>query len=308
MFEDFFAEIRKHLKYISQNSSHYLFRCPFCGDSSNTSKGHLYISKDKPVYRCARCGESGHYSKLLNLFKINNVILPKSSFGSNHTITSGYSSFVKYTISDAAEEYLNERLGLIDIDPDEINIISTDEMKCIYSGSPKYNPGRRLPVDSVNFLTYNKKKIVCRVYGEEDLQFFGRYDNIVLSEGHDVYVLNNRRIYSEYIKHKTIVIGEGIFDILNTYYNVRIFPKDSVYVAALNAHIGKAFEIGSAVALSFYPKIVVLADADKKDNDYLKCIPYSFRKNVSIYRNTIGKDFGEKNVKYTVSYGEDVSI
>ena len=309
MFEDFFNEVRKKLVYITQNSTHYLFRCPFCGDSSNKAKGHLYISKDKPVYRCARCGESGHYSKLLSLLHIYNVILPKSSFGSNSSSYSGgYSSFVKYTITDEAEAYLNSRLGNIDIDPDEINIISSDEMKAIYTGSDKYKPNRRIPVDSVNFLTYNKKKIICRIYGNEDLEYFGRYDNIQLSEGSDVYIINNKRKYSEYMKHRTIVIGEGIFDVLNTYFNIRCFPKDAVYVAALNAHIGKAYEIGSSVALSFNPQIVVLADNDKKDTDYLKCIPFKLRNNVSIYRNKLGKDFGEMQVEYEVTYGKDVSI
>ena len=307
MFEDFFNEVRKKLPYITQNSSHFIFRCPFCGDSSNKTKGHLYVSKDKPVYRCARCGESGHYSRLLNILNINNVVLPKTAFGNSKTnYNQGYSSFVKYTISDDAEAYLNKRLGNVSIDPDEANIVSSDEMKVIYSGSQKYNPKRRLPVDSINFLTYNKRKIVCRVYGESDLEYFGRYDNIALADGSDVYVLNNKRNYSEYIKHKTIVIAEGIFDILNTYYNVKIFPKDAVYTAALNAHIGKAYEIGSSVALSFYPKIVVLADNDKKDFDYLKCIPNSMRKNVSIYRNKLGKDFGEEKVQYEVTYGEDI--
>ena len=308
MFEDFFNEIRKHLVYITQNSSHYLFRCPFCGDSDNKTKGHLYVSKDKPVYRCARCGEYGHYSKLLNLFHIDNVILPKSSYkGSSTSISGGYSSFVQYTITDSAEAYLNHRLGNINIDPDEINIISSIEMKNIYSGSDKYKPTRRLPKDSVNFLTYNKKKIVCRIYGEDDLDYFGRYDTIQLSEGSDVYVINNKRSYSEYIKHKTIVIGEGIFDVLNTYYNLDIFPKDSVYVAALNAHIGKAFEIGSSVALAFNPRIVILADNDKKDMDYLKCISRKLWNSVSIYRNKLGKDFGENKVEPEVTYGRSVS-
>lgn len=310
MFEDFFNEIRKKLTYITQNSSHYLFRCPFCGDSSNKSKGHLYVSKDKPVYRCARCGESGHYSKLLSILNITNVILPKNEFGKSgsSSFNGGYSSFVKYTITDAQEEYLNKRLGYINIDPDEINIISSAEMNAIYSGSQKYNPNRKIPVDSVNFMTYNKKKIVCRVYGEQDLEYFGRYDTVQLSEGSDVYIINNKRNYSDYIKHRTIVIGEGIFDVLNTYFNLRFFPKDSIYVAALNAHIGKAYEIGTSVALSFNPRIVVLADQDKKDIDYLKCIPYKLRNNVSIYRNKLGKDFGENKVEYEVTYGKDVSL
>ena len=82
-----------------------------------------------------------------------------------------------------------------------------------------------------------------------------------------------------------------------------MFPKDAIYAAALNSHIGKAYEISSSLAISFNPRIVVLADNDKKDGDYLKCIPNYLWKNVTIYRNKIGKDFGENEVKGVVSYG-----
>lgn len=301
MFEEFFSELDKKLKYITSTSGHRLYRCPFCGDSDNPKKGHLYVSTNKPVFRCARCGESGHFSKLINLFKIDTV-LP------NITVkTSKYSStpsnIVKYTLDEDAENYLESRLGKVIIDPDEANIISNSELRNLYTGSIKYKENRRLPTSSLNFLTYFRHKVVVRLFKEEDLNYFGRYDTIQLSEGSDVYILNNKRIFSEYFKHRTIVIAEGIFDILNTYYNLNMFPKDSVYVAALNAHIGKAYEIASSVAISFKPNIVVLADNDKKDIDYLKCLPKSLWSNVNIYRNSLGKDFGEKEVKGEISYG-----
>ena len=228
MYEDFFAELDKKLKYIMSTSGHRIYRCPFCGDSNNPKKGHLYVSTNKPVFRCARCGESGHFSKLLNLFKID-VVLPVTSNKTNSKYAGVPSTIVKYTIDEDTENYLETRLGKVLIDPDEANIISNSELKSIWSGSQKYNPDRRIPEHSVNFLTYFKKKIVIRLYEDDDLKHFGRYDNIQLSEGSDVYILNNRRIFSEFFKHRTIVIAEGIFDILNTYYNLKLFPKDSVY-------------------------------------------------------------------------------
>ena len=217
----------------------------------------------------------------------------------------GYILFnnLKINLDEDTENYLESRLGNINIDPDEINIISNNELNLIWTGSPKYNSERRIPKHSVNFLTYFKKKVVVRLYEPQDIDYFGRYDTIQLSEGSDVYILNNKRIFSEYFKHKTIVIAEGIFDILNTYYNLNMFPKDSIYVAALNSHIGKAYELSSSIAICFNPKIIVLADNDKKDNDYLKCLPRTLWNNVTIYRNKLGKDFGETKVEGEISYG-----
>ena len=301
MYEDVFEELNKVLTYISDNGSHRIYRCPFCGDSNNVKKGHLYVSKIKPVFRCCRCGESGHFSKLLNKYDIQSIVLPKPL--QNFKNYSMPSTIVKYTLDDDAETYLEERLGKINIDPDEASIINHNELLNIWKGSQKYNSNRVLPNHSVNFLTYFKKKVVVRVFGE-DLERFDRYDTVQLSEGSDVYILNNKRIFSNFFKHRTIVIAEGVFDILNTYYNLDLFPKDSVFVAALNAHIGKAYEIASSVAISFRPNIVILADNDKKDMDYLKCIPNNLWNRVTIYRNSLGKDFGEyNNVKGEVSYG-----
>lgn len=302
MYEDVFEELNKVLTFITENSSHRLYRCPFCGDSDNEKKGHLYVSKTKPVYRCARCGESGHFSKLLNKYNIKDVVLPKALQNfKNYSVSS---NIVKYTLDEDAENYLEERLGNVEIDPDEANIINHEEMVNIWKGSQKYNPNRDIPNHSVNFLTYFKKKIVVRVFGEE-LKKFDRYDTIQLSEGSDVYILNNKRLFSNFFQHRTVVIAEGVFDILNTYYNLNMFPKDSVFVAALNAHIGKAYEIATGVAISFNPNIVVLADNDKKDMDYLKCLPRNAWNNVTIYRNKLGKDFGEKEVEGVISYGRN---
>lgn len=302
MYEDFFAELDKKLKYITSTSGHRIYRCPFCGDSSNPKKGHLYVATNKPVFRCAKCGESGHFSKLINTFKIA-VILPNVPINTKYKYSGVPSTIIKYTLDEDTERYLESRLGKVIIDPDEANIISNDEFRSIWSGSPKYNKDRAIPDHSANFLTYFKKKVIARLYTDADINRFGRYDTIQLSEGSDVYILNNKRVFSEFFKHRTIVIAEGIFDILNTYYNLKMFPKDAVYVAALNSHIGKAYEIASSVAISFKPNIVVLADNDKKDMDYVKCLPKTLWNNVTIYRNKLGKDFGETHVEGEISYG-----
>ena len=45
-----------NLTFIKDADQYYIYRCPFCGDSSNPSHGHLYINKRKPYAFCFKCG------------------------------------------------------------------------------------------------------------------------------------------------------------------------------------------------------------------------------------------------------------
>lgn len=39
---------------------HYLARCPFCGDSANPNRGHLYIKHSSGLWYCQRCHRGGN--------------------------------------------------------------------------------------------------------------------------------------------------------------------------------------------------------------------------------------------------------
>ena len=75
MFEiDKHPEIIYFLKTISivfiDKSQHIIIHCPYCDDanrsSSNVTKhGHLYISKNLPVFYCHRCSTAGSIISLL---------------------------------------------------------------------------------------------------------------------------------------------------------------------------------------------------------------------------------------------------
>lgn len=48
------------LEFIKDAGEESIYRCPFCGDSKNPRKGHLYVNKNTQLYYCHRCGEFGY--------------------------------------------------------------------------------------------------------------------------------------------------------------------------------------------------------------------------------------------------------
>ena len=48
------------LDFIKEAGEEMVYRCPFCGDSKNPRKGHLYVNRNTQLYYCHRCGAAGH--------------------------------------------------------------------------------------------------------------------------------------------------------------------------------------------------------------------------------------------------------
>ena len=291
---EFKNKLDTSIQFVSETKTEMIYKCPFCKDHGLEDKsGHLYISKDKPIFFCFKCNTKGHLSKLFKYLSLGVDV----TFDPSYQRVNQYSTVSNsYEIDDYAEDYLAERLGRVCIDPEEARVISSNELKRMYLQSPEYNKHRFIPYKGIAFLGYFKKKIVFRHSDPKMIESGRRYDVFKLSEGPDVYVLGNKRRMSEWRKHKTIVVGEGIFDILNTYYNLDLFPKDSIYVAALNSNIKLAVNVARSVSSCFYPNIKILADVDKTDDHYLSSISFAFHDRCTVYRNESGKDFGEKVV------------
>lgn len=283
---DYKPELDKVLVYVKENSTHWIYRCPFCGDSSNVKKGHLYVSKTSPVYRCARCGSFGHYSNILK-----DVHIEREDNYFKGLSSSNIHKESKFVLEDIAEGYLLERFGEnFIVDPKVAKIIST---KTMFNLVPKEKYSH-IPTECVSFLTHLNRKIVCRNIGK-DVDKFGRYTTFSISEGPDVYILDNPRKMDLFRRHKTIVVGEGIFDILHA-YSLKFFPEDSVYTAALNSNILNAVRISKQISNIFEANLIILADADMPDSHYLNPIRKEKFLSIQIYRNKLGKDFGELSV------------
>lgn len=291
-----------NVNVVSENSSHYVIRCPFCGDSRTESHGHLYVSKSKPVFRCVKCGKSGHVYALLEALNIpkTEVLFTSEYLNSGNKSSKQSSMFSDYNfnVSELYEyqvEYFKNRLG---VDPsDEFRMIPHGEYMHMASKlkSPVYS-------EVIPFLTYKKRKMIARIL---DKRSKFRYWSYSFSDGGDCYIIGNKRKYSSYSKHKTIVLAEGIFDIISV-YTKKLFdiPEDSIYVATLSKAMSVGFSIAKGIALADKPNVILCIDNDTDYREYIgsgskPSIQYD---SIKVFRNTTGKDFGEKDVSPELIY------
>jgi transcription elongation factor Elf1 len=285
-------ELKSKLTYIKSDKKHHTFRCPFCGDSANKKHGHLNVSRENPVFRCVRCGTGGHIKVLLNEVGLENIELPEHF--EKTEVSKAVSKNINIAIpkeNDLEEtiiKYMKKRTGFDNL-PDELNILSLKNYNNIFSKilRTKYGENLKHFDEGIPFLTCNHRKVIMRVLNNDSF----RYYNYVLEDGRDSYVIKNKISMSEFRRHKTVVFAEGIFDIINQYLNQYIsVPKNTIYTAALNSSLSNAYKTTRALSLCYYPNIIILADNDKTDKEYLSTIKYS---SVTIYRNKNGKDFGD---------------
>lgn len=292
-------QLKQYLTYVSHNSSHWIFRCPFCGDSRDKSHGHLYVAKDKPVFRCVRCGTAGHYTYLFATVNATDIVIPESisSGSSSKRIHKKQDVSVRhYNYEDVLVNYINERLGIVDI-PEELNIIPIEEYQRLVKNMADYsNFNYPLYNECVPVLSHKGHRIHVRVINNKNVRYYG----YSLVKSPDCYIIGNSRSYSKYKTHNTVVFAEGSFDIMNQYIHRFVdTPNDAVYAASLTHNFDAAARIVRSVSFTYKPNLIVLADNDTKDEYYLNKMRYS---SVKIYRNKNGKDFGEQSVEALLSY------
>jgi len=300
-------QLTKYLTFIEETQTHWVFRCPFCGDSKTPTHGHLGVSKTAPVFRCVRCGEGGHLRILLDFIEAKDVVIPEFlDAGSKcKRLARKHTPFFKLKdpIEPYVETYLKKRLNWDGDIPEELNVISVSDAHAIIKRSPYYQNNTPLEAQTVNFLSLDKRMIIARSIKKDG---FFRYWNYPLVNGRDCYGVNNTRKMTKYRKHKTIVIAEGIFDIINQYLHRFVdTPDDAVYLAALNMAYSETFKKARGLALTYKPNVVLLADDGVDDAFYMNKFQNKYN-SIRIYRNKAGKDFGDFPVEAYLSYSEGV--
>ena len=119
-------QLSKYMKFTEENKKHWVFRCPYCGDSKIENHGHLNVSKNMPVFRCVRCGQGGHIKQLLDHLNANDVILPEYINDGKYTKKKHKTNIISFKeqIEPYVEEYIKKRLNIKNI-PNELNILPT---------------------------------------------------------------------------------------------------------------------------------------------------------------------------------------
>lgn len=297
-----------------------LLRCRFCGDSSNTSHAHLYISlgydNKPPMFNCFKCGEKGLLTpntlrelglydytitdKLVQFHKNMSARNPRVYRDADVYYINN--SFIRNDpVSYKKLDYINSRLGLSlsfkDTLKDKIvlNLCDLLRMNRI-SPTVKDNFLTELDEHFVGFLSEDNNFFIARnIDSQLDIRYHKYNIHGKISTDKRYYILPYRLDIAD-PRPIDVHIAEGPFDILSIKYNVPKQTDRNIY-AAIG---GKAYKnivrhLISHMGL-FNINIHLYADADIQDYVIFGIAKYiePFNMNIYLHRNGFQgeKDYG----------------
>jgi len=309
----------KKPSYQTTNHKEVRVRCPYCGDSKkDKTHAHMYIEMTPPFkFYCQKCTTAGVLNtQTLRDLGIFNSDLSSSIIEANKSIKTSTNqktvinrrnpvlNRIESASSVNAVNYFNARFGT-SFTNEEI----VDKFKAITNAAQFFADNYiRVPLDvynrpqydfinAIGFLSSDGTHVIFRdITGQQKKRYF----NLDLSGGE---LTTSSKLYN--IKSAvdilsdeiTLVMTEGIFDIIGVYQN---FYKDKVdetkYIFAAAAGKGYNAVISHYIRMGFLNlNVIIYSDNDvdtyffkemKQDSVYLKNSP------LTIYYNTLDKDFG----------------
>nr|DAT84615.1 MAG TPA: DNA primase [Caudoviricetes sp.] len=280
------ASIRDVTSYYRQVTDvEHLTRCPFCGDSTNPNKGHMYmrivLDESSPIqYHCARCGEGGYLTpNVLRRFGIESFDLKQLLDQLNrHTgrkdrrmvMEKAYATF-EYSLPDTVKypmklKYVEDRLG-IEVTNDVINdckiitsiadFLKTNEIDTLTADRSIVTMYER---DYIGFLSYGNSYLLLRdVSGTHKDYSWIKYPITNASRGSKIFYSLAAAIDVETTDSLTVNIAEGVFDIISIGYNLKqnkmntlnIANTGKEYSSLISFLVSKGI-VGSNVTLNIY--------------------------------------------------------
>jgi hypothetical protein len=309
----------------NSNKSELVTFCPKCERerfNKKYKKGHLYISTQIPVFNCFKCSNSG---SLIKLFKQHDsdikILLPDleinlevknntykldrelNSLELQYTPSNDIIDLSQYERFSEKIKYLENRMGTNDINNIIMPNLVLDIKDFLNKNNIQIDKEKLKMIDYlqdkfVGFLSMKKSLVICRNI-EENSNF--RYYTLHLGKHtyfKDFYGIRNSEIMDTSIN--TIVLAEGIFDILKTINNDKFdYLKNNSCLWA--SCLTNRFEITLKSCLDYCKitkcNLIVLSDNDVKSYIYKKLSKHPMINNISVMWNTEGKDFGELIVK-----------
>lgn len=287
--------------------------CPYCKDRGHVNDPKMYISLEAPYeFHCFRCETSGVLNnRTLADFKINDTDLVQSILKSaksslkntgkkRKNVNKLKNKIENLDLAAKGLEYFNSRYG----SSYTINDIEYlfDTYKLILDPSAFLNTVKAKKAsyfdydNSIGFLSNDQNYAIFRNTNPEEKDF--RYSNVCLGDknGSKMFTIGTEvNVLSEKIQ---LIMTEGIFDIIGVYEHYYKNQDNKSRIFAANC--GKSYRstIEKIIRMGFLDlDIVIYSDGDvnvdfyknmKKDWSILK------RSKITIYYNTIGKDYGVK--------------
>jgi hypothetical protein len=305
----------KKPSYQTTNKKEVRVRCPYCGDSKkDPSHAHLYIEMRPPFkFYCQRCSTAGvlNQQTLRDLGVVNND-LSVSVIEANKTIKKGNEKItykktkldfntVNSQQSANVLDYFSYRFQkdfTLDYIVNKYKVVA-DSQQFFQDNNIHVPPGQYDFVNSIGFASSDNSHIIFRDITNQQRK---RYYNLNLNPYEERNITNkiyniksNIDILSDEIN---LVISEGIFDIIGVYehfYKDNIADKNNYIFASAN---GKGYVpvILNYMRMGFLNlNITIYSDADVHINffkDLKKSLSYLKNTQLTIYYNTIDKDFG----------------
>lgn len=314
IYNDGFLEyLRQNLgDPIKTNPKNIICNCPWCDVGRVTSKPHLWISLETPIFHCFRgdCNKSGLVKKLISKIEGNDNadnFINKDKIKQYQTERIRFKKNIfkpkEIVLPELREDffklkafYIQKRLkfsniplhmikGLVfDINKlIEINNIQLDEKVLRFKDY--------LQTNFVGFLTENQSCISLRnIDPNSSFRYYKL--NIQPSQLLDYY-----KLYGGNRNSRDIIMAEGIFDIYaeHIYDALGIKNNARAYIAALSTSYAAAIKSVIFNEQVFRPIIHILSDKEIPEEYYRKIMFFNSHlvDCLKVYYNKTGKDFND---------------
>jgi hypothetical protein len=314
----------KEVCIVSDDETEYTIRCPYCGDSSTPTHGHLNIrinpDDDSGLpWHCFRCGASGKVTddflddievlldeEAIKQLKLYNRKAAKLSGRKTIVQTENYKVplCTVTALNDKKLYYINDRLGTCfnyEMAQSHKIVLSLNEFMLangLYKieGVKSWTTGV-LERDYVGFLSSNNNLLTFRNIRNDPQA--RRYYKIILNEKNDsptTFYSIPTQLELLYEGELNVHIAEGTFDILSIKYNLEHRESNAIFYASCGysyANIVKALARSGIIP---HMNIHIYADRDKTDSDHMALIrrnaAMKFAEHLYLHRN--GK-YGQKD-------------
>lgn len=309
---------------FNTNKTEIMMRCPFCGDSvKHAYSTHLYIKVDNDgdspyPYYCQRCTTTGIIDKdFFKALKIKDTDLLISVIDFNKKATKNkkkYSKSMQKTLIRLPETYKNTRRNHMKLAYINQRIGTDLTLDDLYKYKIVLNLYDLLDKNNVDFLTCSDK--VGDTLHDNFIGFLSFDNNYMIMRNLSTKIMKEMRyynynIFNSYENSKrfyviptpldltdpsvTIVLAEGVFDILSVYFNIKDQCTDNYIYAAVGG-VGYIDVIKQLVrytgCINF--NLEIYGDNDQSIKFYkeiINKIPHLVNR-FTLYQNSLEKDFG----------------